>query len=209
MVLSFWIINISGQEKFAGENELFLTPTAKVLDEGSLYISSYEIFYMNAGWSPVQGTMIGVSAPLPMFEGFENGFLIGGKQQVYNEQENNVAIWGVYSPPGNLIAVGGVYTYDTPRFSVNVLLGEGINFNNNETVHMGGLGGVLKISKIFSVMGEVTGFSDEIDGDGISFACIGVRFASKNLLLDFGMLKPFDRNNTVETFPFIKGSIVF
>lgn len=209
VIMCLYSIAIFGQDKSAGENELFLSPTAKVLEAGSIYISSYEIFYLNAGWSPAAGTQIGISVPLPMFEGFENGFLIGGKQQVYNEQGSTAAIWAIVSPPGNIVSAGGVYTYDTPRFVLNVLLGEIISFSNNETVHLASLGGVIKVSEIFSIIGEVTGLSDKIEENGVSFACLGVRFAGKSLLLDLGVIRPFDKNNTVESFPFIKGSIRF
>ncbi len=182
---------------------LLFMPSAETNPKGTWYVSSYELFYMNVGYTPIENLHISTGFFFPIVpEMLTKGPLtLGAKLNVFRDTyRQNVSFMGTYTtvmdhPDVGLITYGTAYNYYlSPRSTANLYLGglTSTETKGAESIFSFGLGLTYRISESSKFIVEYLngGIFDDIKTDGLMI--FGLRFFGEKISADMAAVKFFD-----------------
>jgi len=101
-----------------GDHELLIAPTAYTMPKGYVYLTNYELFFLNAGFAATSRTHVSAFVLFPMVPEFLRTFFIGMKQNYWYSSTFASAIWGVYNFDLGILAVGNAFSIGTMQSNV-------------------------------------------------------------------------------------------
>lgn len=203
---------IDEREYMAGDNELFFMPTAYTMPRGMAYVSDYELFFLNFGVAPGNGTQLGGFMLFPVSEGFARTFTFGAKQRVVNTKNISASLFGTYTFENSLFTLGGVVSLGPEKINVHIgmmLMGSTYQQEMSHPVLL--LGGKLKLGKAASIIAEYVSFASFREDTFNGILTIGIRVAGQYLSGELAMIRPLMHNigGDFISLPFVKVSYFF
>jgi hypothetical protein len=184
-------------------NSLLFMPSAETNPKGTKYISSYELFYINTGYAPVENLHISLGFLFPIVPEMitEGPVSIGVKYRTVTEPYKfNMSVMGSYTTVFQhsdigLITYGTAYNYYfDSKTTANLYFG-GLTTTKTagmESIFSFGLGLTFRTSESSKFLVEYLngGMFDEIVTDGIIL--FGLRFFGERISADLAGIKFLD-----------------
>ncbi|TFG99137.1 MAG: hypothetical protein E4H13_09160 [Calditrichales bacterium] len=212
-IVIIFVLTIAGsaQEYQAGDHEMFLMPTAMTMPEGNSYLTDYELVLLNYTYAVTSTTHIGVFSLFPIVPEFLETITLGAKQNYYQSEKLNAAVWATYTPKASGLTLGGVFSFGPASngFHVAISTMKGLEEDSNswEMVYM--LGYRYDVSQKVSLMAEYTNLSTGIDEGFNGLISIGVRFRGESISWDLAGLRPLEKTEGFLFAPLLKATFMF
>ncbi len=197
-----------------GDHELLIAPTAYTMPKGGIYLTNYELFFLNAGFAATDRTHVSAFVLFPIVPEFLRSLSIGMKQNYWYSSPFASAIWGAYNFDLGVLAVGNAFSVGTMRSNVtfNAILiaslkesfGAGWGFS---------LGGAIALSSSIKLLGEYWFSEETLRGTSSGeILGLGIRFYSKQFCIDLGGIRPVgitvEDSSDLIAFPYLKGTYI-
>lgn len=206
-------ITIAQEGYQSGDHETLIYPTAFTMQKGDLYLTSYELFFLNFTGAPTSTTHIGVFTLFPIVTSFLETASLGVKQRIPISDKFNVAGVLSYTPKAELVSFGAVATYGTRErhFNLGVLsfstgLGDNDVFDKG-TQYLVYFGSGIDISKRVTLLLEGSFFAQVENSFLLGF---GFRFRYEDLSWEIGGIRPMSGDlGDLLLIPMLKANFVF
>ncbi len=197
-----------------GDHELLIAPTAYTMPKGWIYLTNYELFFLNAGFAATDRTHVSAFVLFPMIPEFLRTLSIGMKQNYWYSPSFASALWGAYNFELGILAVGNAFSVGTMRSNAtfNAILiadlkespGAGWGFS---------LGGAVALSSSVKLLGEYWFSGETLRGTSSGeILALGIRFYGKQFCIDLGGIRPVgvtgEDSSDLIAFPYLKGTYI-
>ncbi len=197
-----------------GDHELLIAPTAYTMPKGWIYLTNYELFFLNAGFAATDRTHVSAFVLFPMIPEFLRTLSIGMKQNYWYSSSFASALWGAYNFELGILAVGNAFSVGTMRSNAtfNAILiadlkespGAGWGFS---------LGGAIALSSSVKLLGEYWFSGETLRGTSSGeILALGIRFYGKQFCIDLGGIRPVgvtgEDSSDLIAFPYLKGTYI-
>lgn len=206
------IDSVSSRQYMAGDNELFFMPTAYTMPKGIVYLSDYEVFLMNFGFAPGDGTQLGAFMVFPVNVLLIKTFTFGAKQRIINTKNISSALFGTYTLEGSMYTFGGVVSIGPEKINGHLgIMFYGTPDQNKLSDPVLLLGMKWKVSKAASLIAEYTSFATFDNNIFNGFVTLGIRVGGQYFSGELAFVRPLkhDIGDNIISLPFVKVSYYF
>ncbi len=182
---------------------LLFMPSAETNPKGTWYISDYELFYMNVGYSPTDNLHVSTGFLFPIIPEMitEGPLSFGFKYRTFSDPyKMNMSIMGTYNTvleesDTGLITYGTAFNYYlNPKSTFNFYIGglTSTETKGSESIFSFSLGLTHRTSESSKLIIEYLngGIFDEIETKGVML--FGLRFFGEKISADLAAIKFFD-----------------
>ncbi len=194
-----------------GDHELLIMPTAFTMNKKTVYLSDYELFFLNLTFAPTSRTHIGFFTFFPVVSSFLETFSLGIKQNYLRQPSFEAALWSSYTPKISTLSIGNVFSYKAGKHSFHLGLGSFVNLEDKskstEFMYMGGAN--LELSRNICLLAEYTNLSSLADKNFNGLISVGFRFRSEKTAWEIGGIRPLEKVEGLILFPILKATLTF
>lgn len=199
------------QEYQAGDNELFLMPTAYTMPVNNSYFSDYELFFLNYSYAVTPTTHIGLFSLFPITTQFYETFSFGAKQRLFVYKEVQTSLYGTFTPKTSSYSLGDVISLGKPEksFHVSVAYVKYSEYSEADWIYM--IGFRIDPSRKVSIITEYENANSLIksSSDFKGLFSIGVRIHSTNMSWEIAGTRPLASSGSLLFFPLLKVGYYF
>lgn len=220
LLIALSFLGAADGEFYAGDQSVFILPTAYTMPKGSFAVTGYEAVIPQIAYAPID--RLHLSAVGMIIPAGEIGFatiIFGAKCNYYRGKNIASAVWGSCMHNAPLITLGNVVSFGSNSGDgkggvhlMGMLLGYLDSENLKGTM---GTGGILKLSKHVNIMTELTFepfniktepsyYSEEENRYVLLIA--GLRFKWKKASFDLGFMRMLGdvEQSELMRYPFVK-----
>lgn len=203
----------------AADQSVFALPTAYTMPAGTHAVTDYELVLLQYAYAPVDRLHLSAGMVFPFTTDMLRTFSLGFKYNYYKSDTFYSSIWTSYSPDPNMMTVGNVISYGSPKTNVHLGVGTGVQFGHEIDNFVIGAGLISGFSRRVSGMLEfesiIYNFYDNEDTSDNSveseqIVTVGVRLKGEDLSWDFGVVRPLNADmGDFIGIPFLKATFLF
>jgi len=193
-----------------GDHELFFMPTAYTMPAGRVYLSDYELFFLNVTVSVTPSTHIGAFMLFPVVTGFYKSISFGIKQNYINTPYFQSAAFASAAFDGGYWVFGNIFSIGPKKTSFHLGVGYA-KFSDSPgfTLIMAGI--KLNISNSVAVIAEYSNTKELLDDNFNGFLTVGFRFISDKACFEVAGIRPMTDSDIghLLLFPYVKATFYF
>lgn len=193
------------------DNELLILPTTKTFPKGTFYLESYELFFLNFGYSVTDDTQLGFGIVFPLMTEFYQSSTFGIKQQILKETPVRLSAYGAYNPKSGIFFLAGVVGVTPNRLDLNLTLGIAGDEKGSQVFYYG-LGVRADLSRKVSLVMEYANGGSTVTADNNNFSGLfsfGLRFRNNDLSWEIGGIRPLEDTGDFLFLPMLKAAVFF
>ena len=193
---------------------MLLVPTAYTHPEGTVYLSSYDIALLQAGWAISDTTQVTLTATPPLGE--DAIFPLDLSLKTVIVQDGPLRIAGIGAITGIVGLEEGNFLLGRAGATVELCLDDdcdstmamatSVLFAGPATLAGSGVGVVWRVANWLALLAEVDTLlplGNEVGGAHGIVAGAGVRFPFRKVSVDLGLLRPYDVESNVPALPLL------
>jgi hypothetical protein len=198
----------------AHADHVLLLPTAYTHPEGTVYLSSYEILLLQAGYALADTTQLTLTATPPLGDDAIFPLDVSLKHVVVHDGPVRAALIGSMTGlmglnEGNVVLgrVGGVTQLCfSDACDSSVSMATTVLLAGPATIALSGAGAIWRVANWLALLGEfetVLPFGREAGEANAAAIALGVRFPFRRVAVDVGLVRPIGLDANVPALPWV------
>ncbi len=207
---------------YAGNQSVFVLPTAYTMPKGSSAFTDYEVVFLQYAYAVNDRAHLSAAMVFPFTTDMLRTFSLGGKVNYFRRKNVESAVWASFTPDPKVVTAGNVVSVGNEKANLHIVGVMTGAIGEKDLLVDFGLGGITRFSNRVNGMVDViftpinvAGGSDSnfLDlGDSLNDAGIifGIRFKGQQVSWDLGGMRIIGEDmGSLIAIPFLKATFLF